>query len=859
MKQLSVMVLSVLALLQFSAAHAKQPVTLAQVEFGSEFFRGSGAEPVDVTRYGRGNPVLSGEYRPDVYVNEAWIGRYDVSFRSIGDDEIARPCFSRKLLDAVGVDLEKLSETTRAALMSEGSQHCLQLEDLVPDAIAQFDSGDLRLNLSIPQISLRRSARGYVSPEMWDHGVNAAMMSYNFNAFSTTSGGRSSTSYYASLNSGVNLGDWRLRNNSSVTRSDSGPTRIQTLNSYAQRSVVSLNSQLTVGDASTSGRLFDSISFRGAQLASDPRMLPDSQNGYAPVVRGVARTNARVQIRQNNNVIYETTVAPGRFEINDLYPTGFGGDLRVTITEADGSTSSFDVPYASVSQLLRPDTYRYSLTGGRTRSSFNVASSSFLQGTYERGISNSLTLAGGLLVATDYMALVGGGALSTPVGAVGLNLTQSHARVSERTTLNGQSLKLDYSKSIVATGTNIAVAAFRYSSGGYMRLQDLQAVKAVQQRGNSGLTADRPRSQLQLSVSQSLGEGGGSFYAVGTSQNYWNRSGSGSTFSMGYSNQWKSISYNISAMRQRDLQSRATGTQYTFSMSMPLGRETNSPSVSNLFTRGQGGESSLQTSLSGSLGEQRAVSYGASVYRNPGSTGGSLNGQYNAPYANLGASYGYANGGSRQMSATVSGGVVAHAGGVILAQSLGDTIAIVQAEGAEGAAVNQGGVRLNDSGHAVVPYLTPFRNNEVLLDPKGTSTDVELKSTSQRVAPVAGAVVLMKYDTVSGRSVLINAYRNNGEVVPFGADVLDEEGNVLGMVGQGGMVFVRTANDSGQLFLRWGGDRQAQCRIRYALEPRAKDRVTEFDQITAQCEALPAVAQKSRAIAPLSAVAAPAS
>ncbi|MCT6957964.1 fimbria/pilus outer membrane usher protein, partial [Salmonella enterica] len=83
-------------------------------------------------------------------------------------------------------------------------------------------------------------------------------------------------------------------------------------------------------------------------------MLPDSMRGYAPTVRGVAETNAKVTVRQNGVVLYETTVAPGPFTISDLYATGYGGDLAVTVTEADGRVRSFAVPYASVPQLLRP-------------------------------------------------------------------------------------------------------------------------------------------------------------------------------------------------------------------------------------------------------------------------------------------------------------------------------------------------------------------------------------------------------------------------------------------------------------------------------------------------------------------------
>jgi outer membrane usher protein len=68
---------------------------------------------------------------------------------------------------------------------------------------------------------------------------------------------------------------------------------------------------MTLGDSSTDADVFEGVPFRGAMLASDDDMLPESLRGYAPVVRGIARTNAQVIIRQNGYEIYQTYVAPG--------------------------------------------------------------------------------------------------------------------------------------------------------------------------------------------------------------------------------------------------------------------------------------------------------------------------------------------------------------------------------------------------------------------------------------------------------------------------------------------------------------------------------------------------------------------
>ncbi len=42
-----------------------------------------------------------------------------------------------------------------------------------------------------------------------------------------------------------------------------------------------------------------STQVRGVRLYTDDDMLPSSQNGFAPVVHGIAKTNATVIIKQN--------------------------------------------------------------------------------------------------------------------------------------------------------------------------------------------------------------------------------------------------------------------------------------------------------------------------------------------------------------------------------------------------------------------------------------------------------------------------------------------------------------------------------------------------------------------------------
>ncbi|MGS9102647.1 fimbria/pilus outer membrane usher protein, partial [Salmonella enterica subsp. enterica serovar Infantis] len=76
-----------------------------------------------------------------------------------------------------------------------------------------------------------------------------------------------------------------------------------------------------------------------------------------------------------------TTVPAGPFTVSDLYPSGYGGDLTGIITEADGQTRLFTVPFASVAHLVRPGYIRYQISSGRYRYADNTLDDLVFQGT----------------------------------------------------------------------------------------------------------------------------------------------------------------------------------------------------------------------------------------------------------------------------------------------------------------------------------------------------------------------------------------------------------------------------------------------------------------------------------------------
>lgn len=843
-----------------ATAQATEPV-----EFNPAFFASRRGQTVDLSRFQQGNALEAGVYQLDLYLNGNRIGRERIQIKTtsrfLPDSSPLpsssatvhagmQPCLPATVLERIGVDL---SGANTAADPRAPDTDCLGVDDLPAASQFEVDIAELRADLSIPQIYLKSVARGYVPPEEWDAGINAGFLGYGINLSSNRFGNRTDRTFYSSANAGLNLGDWRFRHNGSFSYTDrSSPgqrSRYQALSTYAQRDVTAASAQLTLGQFYTPGNLFDSVPYTGLQLSSDERMLPDSMRGFAPVVRGVADTTAKVSVRQGNNLLYETTVSPGPFAIDDLYNTGYAGDLDVTVTEADGRTKRFVVPYASVAQLLRPGSSRFSVTGGRYRDDTLNAPPSFMQGTYQRGLSDTVTGYGGAIVAQQYRAILGGVAVSTPLGALAADLTQSHAAMgSTRDTASGRSVRLSYSKLLEPTSTNFSVVAYRFSSENYLSLGEFARIREARRPSAYG---GKERSRLQFNISQPLGNDLGSVTLSGVSQNYWNRHQRRDTsYYASYANGYSWGSVNISLVRARDERGRA-GNQYLLSLSLPLGRGSNAPYLSTSMNLEGNGKRSANASVSGSAGE--SGQFGYNVYGSYNHTngqgsrnqGGSV--RYDTAHANYSLS-GSGGDGYRQYGAGMRGTLIAHAGGINATQAQGETMAVLEAPDAYGAAIVSGSRGyIGANGYGALAGLMPYRRNEVALDPKGTSRDVELEITSQQVAPRAGAVVLLRYPTVAGRPILLKLVREHGATIPMGAEVIIPGIDAVTLVGQGGRAFVRGLQGQGQLAVKWGAAADQQCQAIYQVdEQAASEDVHYYPQLELSCtSAHPAALQDS--------------
>ncbi len=818
------------------------------MEFNSAFLH-DGSQ-VDISRFSRGNPVLPGEYMVDLQINDKWVGRVSVRFIAQPGSDVALPCIDRTLVARLGLDFERLSRSARAELQKLQTGGCVDLKAMIPQASVSFDLSQLRLDISIPQAALLRKPRGYVSPELWDSGVPSATLGYNINAYRSTSAGAgaggvtgagvgaggvtssevTTTDGHVDLTAGANLDSWHLRERSAIGVTSGGPVTFQNIATYLLHDIPSIRSDLTVGDSFTDGAVFDSFGFRGVSLASDDQMLPDSQLEYAPVVRGIARTNARVVITQRGNVILETTVSPGAFEIDDLYATGYGGDLLVTVYEADGSQESFTVPYASLVQLLRPGVWRYTAVAGEVEEPYLTEADRFTQATLQHGFNDYLTAYTGAVIAEHYDAGLVGIALNTILGAAAADVTEAKTDITEADSTTGQSLRLSYSKLLGYSQTNITLATYRYSSSGFYSFSDaLSARQAALSIAGPG-SFYHARSQWQININQTIPGGWGNFYLTGSVLTYWNSSGATTQFQAGYTNHLRlwgtSVSYSASIAHQQNQLTGQPDNRVLVNFSLPLGGSPHSPTLStNLIQDTTGGVStrSAQEIITGTVGENNQFTYSGSASEAAGDDSFTASGQYTGAYSSVSATASEGTGYSQQ-SLGATGGVVVHPGGITLSNQMTDTIGIVEAIGAEGARVtNSVGTVIDRSGYAVLPFLLPYRLNTVTIDPDGTtSPDVEFKSTTEFVAPREDSVVMIRFQTVGGRPVLATVRLPDGSAVPFGASVYNGEDSEVGLAGQDGRIYLHGIAKAGILTVRWGSAPDQQCAFKYQLPPERK-------------------------------------
>lgn len=825
-------ILMVISLGQYTLSHP----AMAEDKFNLSFIHGdNNATKIQSMR--EGDDIIPGKYPTDIYLNNQRVDHRVLSFAREHPQDKILPCITAGLYRNYGVIMP-----AEYSLAKE--EVCFDIAAQRPGAILIADPAKQRVDITVPQLFMVSHAQGALPASVYDDGINAGFVNYSFsgnrNTYNNNANHNVSEYAFISVNSGVNIGSWRFRNNSVYSKRSSWSGKGKNIASWAETDLTALQSRLTVGKTSTGSDVFDSVQFMGIQVSSAKEMLPDSLTGYAPVVRGVATSNARVDVRQNGYTIYSTNVAPGPFAISDIYPSNLSGDLHVTVIEADGTKNSFIVPYASVPNMIRQGQWQYQLTAGTYQNGFTAYTPDFIEATVSHGTRYDLTPYGGIIVAENYRAGVTG--LSKSLGSLGalssaLSFSETHRVAGDSKT--GTAMKLMYAKSLAKTGTEFKLTGYRYPGSGYYEYADAVAERDRWENGRyrniywdnrnyyddsdttDSMQAHRHvyytrhfptrRQKVDVYVNQQIA-GKASVFINASGQSYWGASGIDRSLQIGLNNSFRDVVYGLFI---QDTQSNHHDNDRScnLSVSVPFNVGKSRTVMANFSaSHNKADGNGFNSGASGSLLDDNRLSYSVQTANAQGSSLiNSANLGYQGSIGNVDAGYSY-GGGTRQETLGLAGGIVAHSGGITLTQPLQNTFILVEAKNARGTRLeNQPGAAIDPFGYAVMTSAVPYHHNRVALRTADIKNGVDIPNAVKDIVPTYGAIGRIKYDTFTGQSLLIHSTHRDGIVPPLGAAALSSAGISKGIVGTNGDIFISGANAGERILVKWGEGKEESC------------------------------------------------
>lgn len=786
------------------------------IQFNTDIMDVQDKQNIDVSQFSRRGYIMPGDYNFIIRVNQNALEEQPISFYAPdGDEKGSKACFVPELVQKLGFKEKYLKSFT----LWHNNQ-CVDVTSL-ESVEAEADMGTSTLTLNVPQAYLEYSSENWVPSSMWENGIPGLLADYNFNALTSQGQGNNKTdrnSLSGNGTFGANFGPWRARADwqsnyqNDASNNEEGTQPAWTWNRfYLYRPLPRMGAKLTLGEDYLNSNIFDSLKFTGASLVSDDSMLPPNLRGYAPEVTGVAKTNAKVTVSQQGRVIYETQVASGPFAIQDLN-SAVSGTLDVRVQEQDGSVQEYKVNTASIPYLTRPGSLRYKIYTGRpTNNDHSVEGEGFGSGEFSWGVSNGWSLYGGAIASKDYRSMaVGIGRDLMMLGALAFDVTRSDANL-DGSSRKGQSYRVSYSKRFDETNSQVTFAGYRFSEKNFMSFNDFNAYKDAKTYGgfagdNASENFQQSKEMYTITFNQQLEALNLSAYLNYSHQTYWN-SPTEDRYSLSLSRYFdfgkmKNISASLTAYRNKFNGLKDDGAY--LSISIPWG---------------DSGNLSVYSSMSGSSNTQNIAyndrlkngdSYRVSA--GGGDNGASVSGYYDhlADFAEITTNVDYQQNQYTSAGLSVRGGMTATMKGAALHRvgAAGETRVLVDTGDATGIPVQGYGNTMltNRFGKAVISDVSSYNKTSLSIDINKLPDNAEASNSVLETTLTQGAIGYRKFDVISGLKAMAIIRLADGSFPPFGANVLNPDGQNVGIVDDGGNVWLSGIRAGISMDVKWGKD-----------------------------------------------------
>lgn len=793
------------------------------IDFNMDMLKGDKGN-VNLLQFTKEGYVAPGDYTLTVFINNRKVKEYSILYLKNSKGEEVSPCLP---LDVLRYFLLKPSESRKITSINVFNKsqtiQCIDNKSIRNLNIkVNSDINLARLDIKIPEIYQRQLYDNWVEPELWDDGINALIFDYKLmlDYRKYNDGVRNKTiSTYG--DAGVNLGAWRLRLNYDANIDNSSSYNNKDINVrdiHAFTPIRGLSSVFSVGEVTNQSLMFDSYRFLGVSLRDDERMLPPQLRGYAPTIHGIARTNAKVTVSYLGSIIYQTTVPPGPFTINDLN-SGLQGVVRVTIREEDGSERNFEQNLESTPYLSREDSIRYNISAGKPlRNTHTTANINLLSGDVSYGITSNTSIIGGSIISNNYQAYSSGVAQGLGVlGAVSGDITHSSAKFDNGKQYSGNSYNLSYTKDISLTHSSLTFSNYRYSSKGYLGIaqyidmydaynNDFHETKYYDLsdvfRVNKSLFLAN-FSQQFFPDTPSLGFNASLSYSL---QSYWNNQSNAKRIGVLLSKNWimHSTPVYTSMNFSETKNSHSSDKMLSFYVSIPFGNNNIGYSISE-----NKGHIEQSSDFYKQLDDGSNVS--TSVYSNKNTTG--IRGMYSSEYryANIDA-FGSVDSRQASGSLSLSGGLLTTQYGVVLHPQINsDSRILVDTNGVPNIPFESTKTKTNSLGLAVLDGNAYF-SKEARVDFNNINDNIEVFDSIKDITLTEGAVGYLKFESLAGDKRLVVIELANNKYPPYAAEVFNSHGRRVGMVGKDGLTYLAGLNANEVFNVKWGDN--GGCKIR---------------------------------------------
>lgn len=750
------------------------------------------------------NEIPMGFNFVDINVN----GDFKASFNiQVNDRGII--CFTPELFNVLGIILPD----------KNSKEECDDWLGKQPGTSIVWQSESQTLSIIVPPALLQQDGVG-------DYGGIAGHINYDYYSSINKSEYQDQHYSWLSLSSGVNINNWMIRSQQNI-QDNRGEVSTTISSTYIERYLDSLNKIFQTGEISTRNTLFPLGRLRGFQLYPDDALLRNSESGIA--IDGMANTSqARVEVRQYDQLIYSTLVASGPFHLTNIPVQNRNAELDVTVVETSGETQQFIVPVIQLMNASQPESRGFSMSFGKLKnqSSDDAKIPAILTLDKDWQPINRMSLRTGSLLSSKYQsaaAAMSGQIASMPGQSFSLQVLLVQDQYQHKKNAQVRA----YSNHAVTTNLTLSLGASK-NTPGYASIEEASLRARRKDKQSWDYSADN--SELSLGASWNNDELGTFSFTHSLTTSYpdnerwrysmltWNRrfdnglqitTSASQAKSRGRNNKSLNINLNWPLGEKRVRHYYRSSNQRNVmgsDINLPLGTNNNVQLAVEENTKDH--NRSLQTSLSSDL-----------------------------RYTNVNTSMQLDNQHQRNYSISGNGSVVGHGKGVTFSNiPVQDTYGILSLNRplAGVPVITPAGTSWTDwRGMALISSLTPWNDNAIDVDVDKLPKNIDISNGHRTLRPARGTVKQVQIAMLSGNRLLMTISLANGQLLPKGSTLWTGDKIIAEAVDEG-LVFISNAESRGTFHVKIAQSTE-ECDVQYQLHGLSSDNAL-YEQLALTCK-----------------------